>query len=190
MNLTPLGIEGVWLAETPVWSDDRGYFLEWFKSNEVLEKTGFDFSVKQANISLSNKGVIRGIHYSLAVGGQAKWVSCLSGSIVDVVVDIRPGSPTYKKVEYFELKVGDGKALLIGPGLGHGFIALEDKTAISYLLTSQYSPEFEYGIHPMDPELKIDWHLNSLSGIDPIFSAKDAAALTLAERQVRGELPT
>lgn len=189
MNLTPLGIEGVWLAETQVRSDDRGYFLEWFKSSEVLAKTGFDFSVKQANISLSNKGVIRGIHYSIAVGGQAKWVSCLSGSVIDVVVDVRPGSPTYKKVEYFELKAGDGKALLIGPGLGHGFIALEDKTVISYLLTTQYSPEFEFGISPTDTELKIDWQLKSLDGIDPVLSAKDSEAPTLEARKLEGRLP-
>jgi dTDP-4-dehydrorhamnose 3,5-epimerase len=189
VKLTPIGIEGAWLADTPVWSDDRGYFLEWFKGNEVLEKTGFDFSVKQANISLSNKGVIRGIHYSLAVDGQAKWVSCLSGSIIDVVVDIRPGSPTYKKVQYFDLKAGDGKALLIGPGLGHGFIALEDKTVISYLLTSQYSPKLEFGILPTDAELNIDWQLKSLDGVDPIFSAKDSEAPTLAARKLEGKLP-
>jgi dTDP-4-dehydrorhamnose 3,5-epimerase len=189
VNLTPLGIEGAWLAETPVWSDDRGYFLEWFKSGEVLAKTGFDFSVKQANISLSNKGVIRGIHYSLAVGGQAKWVSCLSGSIVDVVVDIRPGSPTYKKVEYFDMKAGDGKALLIGPGLGHGFIALEDKTVISYLLTSPYSPELEFGVSPTDAELNIDWHLKSLDGMNPVLSAKDREAPTLEARTQEGKLP-
>ena len=189
MNLTPLGIEGAWLAETPVWSDDRGYFFEWFKSNEVLEKTGFDFSVRQANISLSNKGVIRGIHYSLAVGGQAKWVSCLSGSIIDVVVDIRPGSPTYKKVEYIDMKAGDGKALLIGAGLGHGFIALEDKTVISYLLTSKYSPELEFGILPTDTELNIDWHLKSLHGMNPVLSEKDAEAPTLEARKLEGKLP-
>ena len=189
MNLNPLGIEGAWLAETPVWSDNRGYFLEWFKSDEVFAKTGFDFSVKQANISLSNKGVIRGIHYSLAVGGQAKWVSCLSGSIIDVVVDIRPGSPTYKKVEHIDLKAGDGKALLIGPGLGHGFIALEDNTVISYLLTSKYSPELEFGILPTDTELNIDWHLESLGGMNPVLSEKDAEAPTLEARKLEGKLP-
>ena len=189
MKLTRLGIEGAWLAESLVWNDDRGFFLEWFKRDEVLVKTGFDFSVKQANISLSNKGVIRGIHYSLAVGGQAKWVSCLSGSIVDVVIDIRPGSPTYKKVEYFELKAGDGKALLIGPGLGHGFIALKDKTVISYLLTTEYSPELEFGILPTDTELDIDWHLNSLDGMNPVLSEKDAGAPTLEARKLEGKLP-
>lgn len=189
MKLTPLGIKGAWLAETPVWSDDRGYFLEWFKSDEVFAKTGFDFSVKQANVSLSNKGVIRGIHYSLAVGGQAKWVSCLSGSIVDVVVDIRPGSPTYKKVEYCDLKAGDGKALLIGPGLGHGFIALEDKAVISYLLTSQYSPELEFGILPTDAELAINWHFKSLDETNLVLSTKDAEAPTLEARKLEGKLP-
>ncbi len=82
MDLIPLGIEGAWLSESPVWGDDRGSFREWFKRDEVLKKTDIDFPVNQANISISKKGVIRGIHYSLAPNPQAKWITCVSGSIM------------------------------------------------------------------------------------------------------------
>lgn len=189
MELTPLGIEGAWLAESPVWSDDRGFFREWFKSGDIQADTGINFSIQQANISQSQRGVIRGIHYSLAPHGQAKWVTCVIGSILDVVVDIRPNSPTYKKYIAVELKGNEGRALLIGPGLGHGFLALEDNTAISYLLSSPYSPEFELGIQPTDPEINIDWHLNLIGGVGIIVSPKDAQAPTLAERLAEGRLP-
>jgi len=187
MKFTPLGIEGAWLAESPVWKDERGSFQEWFKSEEVFEATGFKFSVLQANISSSKENVIRGIHYSLAPGGQAKWVTCTSGRIVDVVVDIRPNSPTFKKIEFVDLQAGDGKSILIAPGLGHAFKSLEDNTNVSYLLSTPYSPEFENGINPMDPELKIDWNLG-LSG-SVIISEKDLDAPTLEARRLEGKLP-
>jgi len=189
MELTPLGIEGVWLAESPVWSDDRGFFREWFKSADVKAATGIDFYIQQANISQSQRGVIRGIHYSLAPQGQAKWVTCVSGSILDVVVDIRPNSPTYKKYVSVDFKGNEGRAILIGAGLGHGFLALEDNTTISYLLSSPYLPEFEFEIQPTDPEINIDWHLNSIGGVGVVVSPKDAQAPTLAERLAEGKLP-
>ena len=97
MKLTPLGIEGAWLAESPVWKDDRGLFREWFKAADVKSATGRDFDIEQANISLSSHGTLRGIHYSTAPRGQAKWITCVSGSIKDVVVDIRPHSSTFSK---------------------------------------------------------------------------------------------
>ena len=189
MKFTSLGIKGLWLAESQVWKDERGSFQEWFKSEEVFEATGIKFSVEQANISSSKKNVIRGIHYSLAPGGQAKWVTCASGRIVDVVVDIRPNSPTFKKIEYVNLQAGDGKSIFIGPGLGHAFISLEDDTNVSYLISSPYSPEFEYGIHPMDPELKIDWSLGSGLDKSAVISAKDSDAPTLETRSLEGRLP-
>ena len=189
MKLTPLDIDGVWLAESPVWSDDRGFFREWFKSEDVKAATGIDFSIQQANISQSQRGVIRGIHYSLAPQGQAKWVTCVQGSILDVVVDIRPKSPTYKKHIVVDLQGNEGRALLIGPGLGHGFLALEDNTSISYLLSSPYSPDVEYEIQPTDPELNIDWHLQLIGGVGVVISDKDAQAPTLAERLAEGKLP-
>jgi len=189
MQLTPLGIEGAWLAESPIWADERGFFREWFKRQDVLEVTGIDFSSQQANVSRSNRGVIRGIHYSLAPEGQAKWVTCISGAILDVIVDIRPGSPTFGKVEYVDLRGDEGRAVLIDRGLGHGFISLEDETFVSYLLSSPYKPEFEFEIQPTDPELGINWHLELIGGVGFVTSAKDAQAPTLEERRTEKRLP-
>ena len=157
MKLTPLGIDGAWVAESPVWSDERGFFREWFKSEEVLATTGIHFLIQQANISQSQRGVIRGIHYSLAPQGQAKWITCVNGSIRDVIVDIRPSSPTFGKSVFVDLNGLDGHAVLIGAGLGHGFASLAHSSTIAYLLSSAYSPTEEFEINPMDPELGIDW---------------------------------
>jgi dTDP-4-dehydrorhamnose 3,5-epimerase len=95
VEITPLGIEGAWLAQSSVWRDDRGFFREWFKTADIKNVTGRDFGIEQANISLSSKGTLRGIHYSIAPRGQAKWITCVAGSIQDVVVDIRPESKTF-----------------------------------------------------------------------------------------------
>ena len=189
MRLTPLGIDGAWVAESPVWNDERGTFREWFKREEVLTMTGIDFSVQQANMSVSQRGVIRGIHYSLAPEGQSKWVTCVQGSILDVIVDIRPKSPTFKKYEIIEIDGVGGRALLIGAGLGHGFLSLEDNTVTSYLLSSAYSPNFEHEIQPTDPELGINWHLELIGGLGVVVSAKDTQAPSLKERFAEGKLP-
>jgi dTDP-4-dehydrorhamnose 3,5-epimerase len=186
MKLTPLGIDGAWLAESPVWSDERGFFREWFKSEEVLAATGINFSIQQANISQSQRGVIRGIHYSLAPQGQAKWVTCVNGSIRDVIVDIRPSSPTFGKSVFFFFFVLDGRAVLIGAGLGHGFASLAHSSTIAYLLSSPYSPTEEFEINPMDQELGIDWGVDSA---EVSLSEKDKAATSLAERHKEGNLP-
>lgn len=186
MELTPLGIKGAWLAESPVWADDRGFFREWFKPEAIFSKTGFDFSVQQANISVSKQGVVRGIHYSLAPEGQAKWVTCASGSILDVIVDIRPNSPTFKKIEYVELRSDQERSILIGSGLGHGFISLQDNSVISYLLSSSFAPEFEHAINPLDPELGINWgdNVNNF-----LISDRDSNSLLLLEKYKNSELP-
>lgn len=178
MKLTPLGIEGAWLAESPIWSDERGYFREWFKTEDIKAATGIDFSIQQANISRSERGVIRGIHYSLAPEGQAKWVTCVSGSIRDVVVDVRPSSSTFGKSVCVDLDGLDGRAVLIGKGLGHGFASLAESSMVAYLLNSPYSPTEEFAINPFDPDLQIDWKLE----IDEILlSEKDSKALTMVE---------
>ena len=190
MELTPLEIEGAWLVTSKLFLDDRGNFREWFKRSEILEKTGIDFQVEQANVSLSKRGVIRGIHYSLAGGGQAKWVTCVSGHIIDFVIDIRPDSPTFRKYVAIDLLGSESRAVFIGPGLGHGFIAIEDTSVVSYLLSSNYSPENEYEINPMDPELAIDWRLDLLSGASAVLSPKDSNAPTIRVRRDQNELPT
>lgn len=186
MKLTPLGIDGAWVAESPVWSDDRGFFREWFKSEEVVAATGINFSIQQANISQSQRGVIRGIHYSLAPQGQAKWVTCVNGSIRDVIVDIRPNSSTFGKSVFVDLNGLDGRAVFIGAGLGHGFASLAESSTIAYLLSSPYSPTEEFEINPMDPELGVDWGVDLA---EASLSEKDEAAPSLDERHKESKLP-
>jgi dTDP-4-dehydrorhamnose 3,5-epimerase len=186
MELTPLGIEGVWVAESQVWSDHRGSFREWYQSKDVKTVTGRDFAIEQANISLSSAGTLRGIHYSIAPRGQAKWITCVAGSIQDVIVDIRPDSETFGQWIDIELKGDAGKALLISEGLGHGFLALEDNTAVVYLVSSSFSPADEFEINPLDEKIGINWRMG-MSSLK--ISEKDKIAPTLAERSFEGMLP-
>jgi dTDP-4-dehydrorhamnose 3,5-epimerase len=186
MELTPLGIKGAWLAESPVWSDDRGFFREWFKTEEINKATGRNFNVEQANISSSIKGTVRGIHYSLAAKGQAKWVTCVSGLIKDVIVDIRPNSKTFGKWIEVELSGTSGNAVLIGEGLGHGFISLADVSTVAYLVSSPFSPTEEFEINPLDQAIGIDWGL-PLSELK--ISDKDKNAPTLDQCKEEGKLP-
>jgi dTDP-4-dehydrorhamnose 3,5-epimerase len=186
MKITPLGIDGAWVAESPVWNDDRGFFREWFKSEDIKVATGRDFGIEQANISLSSAGTLRGIHYSLAPLGQAKWITCVAGSIQDVIVDIRPNSKTFCQWIEVELDGDSGKAVLISEGLGHGFLALEDNTAVAYLVSTPFSPADEFEINPLDQKIGVKWgmDLNSLK-----ISGKDKIAPNLVERLTEGKLP-
>jgi dTDP-4-dehydrorhamnose 3,5-epimerase len=184
VELEELAIEGAWRASSPIHTDDRGSFREWFKSGDFELLVGRKFEVAQSNISTSHRGVIRGIHYSTAPQGQAKWVTCVSGSIWDVIVDLRPSSPTFKKWIGLPLHGNSGDAVFVSEGLGHGFISLEENSVVSYLLTTSYSPEEEFEINPMDIELAIQW-----PGTERLISAKDASAPTLAERLAEGRLP-
>lgn len=183
MEFEEVGINGAWLVRSPVHNDERGYFREWFKASEIATATGLAFHAQQANISSSKKGVLRGIHYSLASEGQGKWITCISGSIWDVVVDIRPTSPTFKKWVGFELNAMSGDSLFISEGLGHGFISLEHHSTVAYLLTSKYEPLKEFEIHPLDPDLAIDWPLKQ-----KLLSPKDATAPTLQQQLTAGNL--
>jgi dTDP-4-dehydrorhamnose 3,5-epimerase len=186
MKLTPLGIKGVWLAESPVWSDDRGFFREWFKGEEIKNATGRDFRIEQANISLSSAGTLRGIHYSIAPRGQAKWMTCVSGSIQDVIVDIRPNSQTFGKWIEVELSGDSGKAVFISEGLGHGFLSLQDNTLVAYLLSTPFSPLDEYEINPFDKKIGVNWEMDLH---EMKISHKDKNAPTLGERLTEGKLP-
>ena len=186
MKLTPLDIQGVWVAESPIWSDDRGFFREWFKTDAIKEATGQDFGIEQANISLSSAGTLRGIHYSIAPRGQSKWITCALGSIQDVIVDIRTDSKTFGQWIDIELKGDSGRAVLISEGLGHGFLALEDHTAVAYLVSTPFSPMHEFGINPLDEKIGINW------GMPPSefkISDKDKKAPSLEERFAEGRLP-
>lgn len=187
MKITPLGIEGVWVAESPIWSDDRGFFREWFKTADIEEATGRGFGIEQANISHSSKGALRGIHYSIAPRGQAKWITCVSGAIKDVIVDIRPGSKTFGKWVDVELRGDSGIAVFISEGLGHAFIALEDNTAVAYLVSTPFLPTHEFEINPLDEKIAINWGMQ-LSELK--ISDRDKKAPTLQERLIEGKLPS
>ena len=186
MELTPLGIEGAWLAESPVWKDDRGLFREWFKSVDIKDATGRDFEIEQANISLSSAGTLRGIHYSIAPRGQAKWITCVSGSIQDVIVDLRPDSKSFGQWIEVELSGDSGRAVFISEGLGHAFLALEEISAVAYLVSTPFSPTDEFEINPLDEKIGINC---GMSLRDLKISDKDKNAPTLSERFTGGKLP-
>jgi dTDP-4-dehydrorhamnose 3,5-epimerase len=171
MKVTPLGIDGAWLIEAPAYPDNRGVFREWFLNDlsDVSELPRFE--VKQANTSISSKGVIRGIHYSKAEDGQSKLVTCTFGAILDAVVDLREDSKTFGKSVIVELDSNNGRSVFISSGLGHGFQALEENVAVTYLLDKKYEPSKEFGINPLDANLAIAW-----SGISAIISDKDRLA--------------
>ena len=187
MSLQELSLAGAFVATHRVFPDERGLFREWFKAEEIasIDK---DFSVQQANYSKSNQWVIRGIHYSLAPQGQAKVVTCASGKIVDVLVDLRTGSPTYMKIEYIELSEDSGKVVYIPSGVGHGFIVESETAAVVYLTSSGYAPEYEKAICPTDAELGINWPLPV--GELGIISKGDTEAPSLAQAKESGNLPT
>ena len=186
MKLTETGIKGAWLVERDIWPDNRGSFRERFKSSESKEIIGYEFGVEQANLSISDYGVVRGIHYSLAPEGQAKWVTCAHGEILDFIIDLRRNSATYKKVEAVALSGSGNSSVLIGPGLGHAFISLQQGSAVTYLLSSGYRADLEYEINPFDKTLKLEF---GIPQDQLIVSEKDRTAPTLVEREISGKLP-
>ena len=189
MKFHPLEIEGAWQVESKIWPDERGIFREWFKAEQSSIFLERDFKVEQANMSCSNFGVIRGIHYSLAKNGQSKWVTCVSGSVLDLIVDIRPKSPTFKKYKLIQLNAEEGISLFIDAGLGHGFLSLADNSIVTYLLDSQYSSKDEFTINAFDPEIHINWNLQSYGVNKVIQSNKDLNAPSLITRFNNQELP-
>lgn len=143
--------------------DNRGDFREWFRADEIKRVTRADFNPVQANVSRSAIGVIRGIHFSPENIGQAKFITCIQGKILDVVVDLRPESPTFKQWESIELSSKNGQSVYIQGGLGHAFQALEEMTYVSYLQSSHYTPSSEFAINPNDPELNIHWPVKEMN---------------------------
>ena len=187
MTLQELSISGAYVVTHKVFPDERGLFREWFKAAEI-ESIAETFSVEQANYSKSKKFVIRGIHYSMAPQGQAKLVTCASGQIVDVLVDLRVGSPSYLKIEYVELSEDSGKVVFIPTGVGHGFVVQSESAAVVYLTSSGYAPEYEKAITPTDTELGIIWPIPL--GELGVISKADTEAPTLAQAKESGILPT
>jgi dTDP-4-dehydrorhamnose 3,5-epimerase len=168
-------------------TDDRGTFLEWFRFDLLEETIGHPFDLRQANTSVSRRGAVRGIHFADIPRGQAKYITVARGSILDFVVDIRVGSPTYGTWDSVVLDDKERRALYLSEGLGHLFVALEDETTVSYLVSDVYNLSAEHGINPFDADLGIVFPTD----IGPlIVSDKDRDAPSLAELAAAGELPT
>ena len=184
MKIRPLTIEGAYEVTPVQHGDGRGVFLEWYRFDKLAEVVGHPLDLAQANLSTSARDVVRGIHFADVPPGQAKYVTCVSGAILDVVVDIRVGSPTFGAWEAVALDDRERKAVYLAEGLGHAFCSLTEGATVTYLCSSTYRPGHEHGVDPLDPELGLAWPATV-----PSLSAKDAAAPSLAEARAAGRLP-
>jgi dTDP-4-dehydrorhamnose 3,5-epimerase len=172
---------------TPVaFPDDRGVFLEWYRFDALEDVAGRSLDLRQANLSVSKKNVVRGVHYADVPPGQAKYVTVVAGAVIDIVVDIRVGSPTFGDVVAVPLDAIERKAVFLEEGLGHAFVALTDDTTVSYLVSSTYNPATEHGISPLDAELGLERWFDPATAI---ISAKDREAPTLRDALELGALP-
>ena len=186
MKATELDIDGAWAFEPPSFPDSRGVFAAPFQGAAFREALGFDLRVAQTNHSVSARGVIRGVHFADTPPGQAKYVYCPAGRLLDVIVDVRVGSPTFGEHVAVELDSQSMRAVYLSEGLGHAFVALTEGTVMAYLCSTGYNPGGEHGVSPLDPALGLPWP----DDLAPILSDKDRDAPSLAEAQAQGLLPT
>ena len=159
MNFIRTAIPDVVIIEPQVHGDNRGYFVETFRQDKLEELLGYKINFCQDNESKSSKGVLRGLHYQLHPSAQTKLVRVIQGSVLDIAVDIRKGSPTFGKHIAVELNTKNKKQVLVPRGFAHGFVVLEDDTILAYKVDNYYSPENDRGIAFDDVDLNIDWIL-------------------------------
>jgi dTDP-4-dehydrorhamnose 3,5-epimerase len=180
-----LDIDGAWVFTPRIRRDARGSFLEWLCDSEFWTDLGYRPEFAQANCSVSRRGVIRGVHFADVPPGQAKYVTCVAGRVLDVVVDLRTGSPGYGRWTSVALDDQTRRAVFIAEGLGHAFMTLSEESTVMYLCSTPYGPDREHGVHPLDPALGISWP----QGVQPILSERDATASSLADARASGILP-
>ena len=185
VQVDELKVPGAWSFTPRQFSDPRGVFLEWFKADALEHVLGHRLQVAQANHSVSARGTLRGVHFADVPPSQAKYVYCTRGAVLDVVVDIRVGSPTFGVSDSVLLDDQDRRGIYLSQGLGHAFLALTDDANVTYLCSTPYAPGREHGISPLDPALDLPWP----DDVEPLLSDKDAAAPTLAQAQESGLLP-
>jgi len=192
VQVRELKVAGAWEITPKQFGDDRGVFLEWFKAETFTALTGHPLDLQQANMSVSAAGVLRGIHFADVPPGQAKYVTCPRGAVLDVVVDVRVGSPTFGQWDSVLLDDVDRRAIYLSEGLGHAFCSLEDGSTVTYLCSTGYAPEREHGIHPLDPTVAIEWPTTARDGsaLEFELSAKDLAAPSLLDAAAAGILPS
>jgi dTDP-4-dehydrorhamnose 3,5-epimerase len=186
VDIFPLSIAGAFSITNTVHGDERGEFVEWFRADRIKGATAIDFSTVQANLSVSQKGTLRGIHFADVPPGQAKYVMCATGSIQDYVVDIRVGSPTFGKWDSLTITADSRNAILLDVGLGHAFVALEEGTTVAYLVTDHFKPQSEHAINPLDSELGLVF---PFGGEELLVSPKDREAPSFADALSSGMLP-
>lgn len=187
MNIEPLSFDGAWVCRPPRFTDPRGSFSEWFRADRLAAATGRAFTVAQGNHSISRRGVIRGVHFADVPPGQAKYVYCVSGAVLDVAIDLRTGSPTFGQHDTVVLTADEPAAVFISEGLGHAFCALTDDTSVAYLVSTPYDPAREHTVSPLDAELGISWpgDIGELT-----LSDKDRDAPSLSVAVESGLLPS
>lgn len=183
MNIIKTEFPGLLILEPKVFADSRGYFLETF-NNSVFENNGLHYQWLQDNESMSNYGVLRGLHYQLNPYSQAKVVRVIAGEVLDVVVDIRKGSPTFGKKFEVLLSAENKRQLLIPRGFAHGFSVLKDGTIFSYKCDNIYNKEGERGINIFDEALQIDWRIPKEKAI---VSEKDKLSPCFSEAEMNFE---
>jgi len=186
MQIRQLDIAGAWEITPQLHADARGLFFEWLTDRGFTSFAGHRLDIRQANCSVSAAGVLRGLHFAQLPPSQAKYVTCLSGSVFDVVVDIRVGSPTFGKWDSVLLDDRDRRSVYLSEGLAHGFVALQDNSTVMYLCSAEYNPQREHTIAATDPALAIDWPTKHRL----VLSDRDAAAPTLDEVRAAGLLPS
>ena len=185
MKLSKSRIEGAWLIDPVRHGDERGWFQEWFKKSDIEKQIGFSFEPVQLNVSHSQQGVVRGIHYSVATEGQAKYVTAMSGEIDDYIIDVRPGSPTFGQWERVRLSSTIGNSVLLGSNLAHAFQCVSDEATVCYAVSAEFNPAVEKAINPLCPTLNIEWNVN----FPILLSTKDEAAPTLNTQKTSQLLP-
>jgi dTDP-4-dehydrorhamnose 3,5-epimerase len=187
VRIRELAVSGA-LEITPIQrSDDRGVFMEWYRFDSLQEAIGHPLDLRQANTSISRRGVVRGIHFADLPPGQAKYVTALHGSVLDFVIDIRVGSPTFGSWDSVLLDTVDHRAIYLAEGLGHCFVALTDDATVSYLVSDVYRPDREHGINPLDPDVALAFPIDA---DQLLLSPKDTDAPGLLEARDAGLLPT
>lgn len=174
MKVVETELPGVLLIEARVFADDRGSFWESWRAERYAE-AGIPGPFVQDNVSISSRGVLRGLHFQ-DPRPQGKLVSALEGTVYDVAVDVRPESPHFRKWVGMELSAGDGRQLWVPPGFAHGFCTLTDRAVFAYKCTEIYVPKADGGVRWDDPEIGVRWPVK-----EPLLSPKDAALPTLAE---------
>jgi dTDP-4-dehydrorhamnose 3,5-epimerase len=186
VEIRELAVPDSYVLDLVPHGDPRGRFTEWYRADVLAGATGFGLTLAQANHSVSARGVLRGVHFALVPPGQAKYVYCPAGRVLDVVVDIRVGSPTFGVHDSVVLDSDEPRAVYLAEGLGHAFLSLADGSSVTYLVSSGYDPGREFGVSPMDPALALPWPHD----VEFELSAKDRAAPTLEQARDQGLLPT